>query len=146
MLIGTNIIGPEGIIINLREKKAYVSSYAIILEIDTKQQGSFIRRKLSAQHNLIVTPHSQALISFPSPGLPSDRDFFFEQSPSQGRIILFSHLIHHNMSSILLRNDSREQGSSDLHKTIDLGRLQKCFTRMFFMISSTPEYTACPPR
>ncbi len=36
MLIRTDIIGLEGIIINLREKTAYISSYAITLEIDTK--------------------------------------------------------------------------------------------------------------
>ncbi len=36
MLFGTDIFGLEGIIINLREKIAYVSSCAIILEIDAK--------------------------------------------------------------------------------------------------------------
>ncbi len=106
LLIGTNIIGPEGIIINLTEKTAYVSSCPITLKIDANQRGYFICWKLSVQHNIIVPTHSQVLIPFTSQGLPGDRDFLFELSPSQGRITLFSHLIDHHTSSIFIRNDS----------------------------------------
>ncbi len=46
MLIETDIIGPEGIILNLKEKTTYVSRCAITLDIDAKQQELFICRKL----------------------------------------------------------------------------------------------------
>lgn len=66
ILIETDIIGPKSIIINLREKTVYVSSCAITLDINAKQQGSLICRKLLRQCNIIVSTHSQALISFTS--------------------------------------------------------------------------------
>ncbi len=58
MLIETDIICQEGIIFSLREMTAYVSSYAITLEIDAKQRGPFICGKLLEQHNVIVSTHS----------------------------------------------------------------------------------------
>ncbi len=48
MLIRIDIIGPEDIIINPREQTTYISSCAIILEIDEKQQEFFIRWKFLA--------------------------------------------------------------------------------------------------
>ncbi len=80
MLVVIHIIGLESIIINLWEKTIYVSSCAIILKIDTKQRGLFIRRKLLTQYNLIISPHSHAPIPLTSPGLPNNRDLLFELS------------------------------------------------------------------
>lgn len=110
MMIGTDIISPEDIIINLREKSVYVSNCAINLKIDTKQKGLFIHRKLLAQHNVIVLLHSQALIPFTSQCFLGDRDFLFEPSSLQGRITLFSYLMNHNTPSIFVRNESSKVG------------------------------------
>ncbi len=130
MLIKTNIISPEGIIINLREKTAYVLSCAITLEIDAKLRGFFICRKLLAQYNFIVRPYSKALISFTFSGLPDDRDFLFEPSPLQGRITLFSHFIDHHTSSILVRNDSSKV--AQILRNYQLGAVKEMFYKNCF--------------
>ncbi len=107
IMIGTDIIGLEGIIIILTKKSAYVSSYVITFETDVNQQTPFICRTLLAQDNVIVSPHSQALISFTSTSLPDDRHILFKLLPSQGRITLFLHLMDYHSSSILIHNNCR---------------------------------------
>ena len=42
MLIENNIIGPEGIIINVVNKKARIDSYSTIVNITARPRGEFV--------------------------------------------------------------------------------------------------------
>ncbi len=79
-----------------------------------------------------------------SPGLLDNRDFVFEPSPSQGRITLFSHLIDHYTSSILVCNDSSKV--AQIPQNYQLGAVTEMFYENCFYAEVDSEYAAYPPR
>lgn len=48
MLIGNDIIGPEGIVIDVANKKAYIGSCKTEIKVTARPQGEFVRRNIHA--------------------------------------------------------------------------------------------------
>ncbi len=83
-------------------------------------------------------------MSFTSQGFPYDRDVLFEPLFSQGRITLFSHLMNHHTSSILVRNESSKV--AQILQNYQLRAVTEMFYKNCFHTELDSEYVACPPR
>ena len=78
MLIGNDIIEPEGIIIDIANKKARINSCSTIINITARSRGEFVRRKIYIKLSIFVPPHSEMILLIKEINLSNDRDFLFE--------------------------------------------------------------------
>ena len=78
ILIKNNIIGLEGIIINIANKKARIKSYKITINITIRSRGDFIRRKIYIKLSIFVSSNSKIILLIKEINLSNDRDFLFE--------------------------------------------------------------------
>ena len=107
MLIGNDIIGPEGIVIDVANKQARIGSCNATATITAKPRGEYVRKKVLAKEPTIVPPRSEMILPTKPIDLPSDRDFLFEPMKQvQTRMTMFAHIVDHKMSGILVRNES----------------------------------------
>ena len=143
MLIGNDIIGPEGILIDISKGSVYISSCGIKLMVDAKQRGPFIRREILAESNIVLPPHSERLIPFISPNLPDDRDFIFHPSPAPRSLTFFSHLIDRNNSAVVARNDSDH--AFQVPRKFRLGAVTEMYYENCYLSGLGPEHAECPP-
>lgn len=106
ILIGNDIIGPEGITIDVANQKAYVPGCKATVQITARQRGQFIRRALHAASHVVIPPQHQIFIPVRGiASLPQDRDFYFEPT-TQPSLALFAHLVDHKTKGIVARNES----------------------------------------
>lgn len=105
LLIGNDILSPEGFIIDIGRKSALIRSCAVTISINTKQRGQFLSRKLLASQESVVPPPSEAMIPLVKVPLPDDRDFLFHPT-AQANLTLYTHILDHETSKILVRNTS----------------------------------------
>lgn len=117
MLIGADIIGPEGISINPQEGTATIYSYDnISIPITmTPKSNERIRRTVKTQTKTTIPPRTKSNIRIKRPGkLPDDRDLFFrpeynaetERIRSAGGI--YAHAVDCNVSFGQISNRSDE--------------------------------------
>ena len=107
LLIGNNIISPEGFVIDVKKRSVLIQSCGVTVPIDTKQKGQFLTRKLLSSQETVVPPRSEAIISLVPLALPNDRDFLFHPA-TQANLTLFTHLVNHETSKVLVRNGSSQ--------------------------------------
>ncbi len=107
LLIGNDIMSPEGFVIDVKGKKALISSCEVTVPIDARQRGQFLARKLLTNQETIIPPNSEAMISLLPLPLPDDRDFLFHPA-TQPSLTLFTHIVDHRTSKILVRNASND--------------------------------------
>ena len=77
LLIGNNIISPEGFIIDVKKRSVLIGSCGVTIPIDAKQKGPFLTRRLLSSQETVLLPHSEAMVSRVPLLLPNDRDFLF---------------------------------------------------------------------
>ncbi len=105
ILIGNNILAPEGFVINIGLGYAIVRSCGIKITIRARQRGQFLRRKLFAKKDGVVPLRSKAMIPLLPISLLDDRDFLFHLT-AQANLTLFAHIIHHDTTKVLVQNTS----------------------------------------
>ncbi len=107
LLIGNNIKFPENFIIDVGRKSVFIGSCDVTVPIDARQRGQFLTRKLLASQETMVSPHSEAIIPLVPLPLPNNRDFLFHPA-TQPNLTLFTHLVNHQTSKVLVRNNSSQ--------------------------------------
>ncbi len=97
-------MSPEGFFI---EKKALIGSCKVTIPIDARKRGQFRARKLLTSQETIVLPNSEVMISLFPLSLPDDYDFLFHPA-TQPTLTLFTHIVDHRTSKVLVRNAPNE--------------------------------------
>ncbi len=105
ILVGNDILSPEGFVININKNHALIGSCGVTIPINTKQRGQFLSKKLLAENDGVVPPRSETMIPLLPVPLPDDRDFLFHPA-TQTNLTLFAHIIDHETSKVLVRNTS----------------------------------------
>ena len=77
ILIGNNILAPEGFVINIGLGHAIIGSCGVKITIRARQRGQFLRKRLFAEKDGVVPPRSEAMITLLPIPLPDNRDFLF---------------------------------------------------------------------
>ena len=101
ILIGNNIIGAEGITIDIAKEKIYIPGCKATIPITTRQRGQFVKKILHLTTYVTVLLQSQAFVSKNLLFLPLDRNFYFEPM-QQPKLSLFAHLVIYNTKGILV--------------------------------------------
>lgn len=91
-MIGNNIMSPKSFVIDVKERNLLVKSCGVTIPIDTRQKGQFLSRKLLASQEIMISPHSKAMVLLVPPHLSDNRDFLFH-SAIQTNLILFIQII-----------------------------------------------------
>ena len=107
LLIGNNIMSPEGFIIDIKRRSILIRSCGVTVPIDVRQRGQFFTRRLLASQDTVIPPRSEAMVSIVPLPLPDDRDFLFHPS-TQTSLTLFIHLVNHQTSKVFVRNTSNQ--------------------------------------
>ena len=105
MLVGNDVLCTEGFAINLSTSSALIHSCGVKIDINARQHSKFLRRRALASAPTIVPPQSEALVAFQHIELPDSRDFLFHPSP-QPHLTLYSHILDHTSTKILVRNNA----------------------------------------
>ena len=107
LLIGNDIMSSEGFIIDVKKRSALIENCRITVSIDARQRGQFLTRRLLSSQETVVLPCLEAMVSLVYLPLADDRDFLFHPT-TQANLTLFTHLINHKTSKVLVRNDSSQ--------------------------------------
>ena len=97
-------MSPEGFIIDVKKRSVLIGSCGVTVPIDARQRGQFLTRRLLSSQETVVPPRSKAIVSFVPLPLPDNRDFLFHPN-TQANLTLFTHLVDHKTSKVLVRND-----------------------------------------
>lgn len=105
LLISNDIIFPKSMIINLGKKTALIGACRVTIDMNAKQRGQFLASKLLTSHDSIISPRSEAMISFVKLLFPDDRDFLFHPTP-KANLTLYFYIMDYKTSKVLVRNAS----------------------------------------
>lgn len=104
MLVENDIIAPEGIMIDLANSIAFITSCNVRITITARQRDQPVRKKLMADTTVSLPPNSKSLVPVMHGALLCKRNFFFH--PVQKlHLTLFAHLIGHGTGKVLISND-----------------------------------------
>lgn len=107
LLIGNDIMSLEGFVIDVKGKNALIGSCGVTVPIDARQREQFLTRKLLASQETVLSPQSEAMVLLVPMPLPDDCDFLFHPT-TQANLTLFTHIVNHQTSKVLVRNASSE--------------------------------------
>lgn len=100
-------MSPESFIIDIKKRSVLIGSCGVTVSIDARQRGQFLTRKLLSSQETVVPPRSEAMVLLVPLPLPNDHDFLFYPA-TQANLTLFTHLVDHETSKVLVRNDSSQ--------------------------------------
>ena len=103
MLIGMDIMNPEGVDIINSKQVAWINSCQLEIPVQVHSKGASMKRPVSAREGRIIPPRSGANIEVHHFGLP-DRDYFFE--PADTNLTLFASVLDPNTTCIPVVNDT----------------------------------------
>ena len=104
MLVGNDVLCTEGFAVNLYNSSTLIHSCGVRIDINARQYSEFLRHRALASASTIIPPHSEALVAFQRIKLPDSRDFLFSPTPQQ-HLTLYSHLLDHTSTKVLVRNE-----------------------------------------
>ena len=105
LLIGNDIMSPEAMVIDLGKMTALIGACRVTINVDAKQRGQFLAKRLLTSQESVIPPLSEAMIPLVKVQLPDDRDFLFHLT-LQENLTLYSHIMDYETSKILVRNAS----------------------------------------
>lgn len=79
MLVGNNIIVPEGIMIDLANSTAFITSRNVWIAIIARQRGQSLIKKLMVDTTIFLPSNSKSLVLVIYGALLCNRDFFFSR-------------------------------------------------------------------
>ena len=105
-LVGTDILGPEQISIDLGKKEAHIGSCGVTIPIDIGSRNTTpaVQRVVHLRKTTMIPPHSILSVPIRCLGVPKDRDYIFE--PDDVNFSLYAHLVNSETSFIPVRNDT----------------------------------------
>ena len=107
MLIETNILRSEGIILNVSNKLTKIGSCeSMKIALKIHQRDPFVRRTITSSFAEAIPPEERTKIKIAmTKALLKDRDFIFEPSANVD-VSLYAHLVDAYTTEILVQNDS----------------------------------------
>ena len=144
MLIGNDIVGPEKIVLDVNQSKAFIGSCDATADITCRQRGQQYTRAIHARKTLTIPPRSECLIPVAKlSDVPTERDFLFEPI-AQTNITLYAHLVDAKVHGVIAKNET------DRHVRISkkqrLGTLCELdYENAFFAEHSSPSPPKEPP-
>ena len=141
MLVGNDVLCTEGFAVNLYNSSALIHSCGVRIDINARQHSEFLRHRALAIVLTIIPPHSEALVAFQRIKLPDSRDFLFSRAP-QHHLTLYSHLLDHNSTKVLVRNEAGRAIKIPLHHRLGYVTelpYESCFATLADLdVASTP--------
>lgn len=107
LLIGNNILSLESVVIDISGRKALIKSCRVKTTINTKQQRQFFAKKLCASQKTVVLSYSKAMVFLYQVFLLDNWDFFFHCT-IQTNLTLYSYIVNHETSKVLVKNASEQ--------------------------------------
>lgn len=142
MLVGNDVLCTEGFAINLSSSSALIHSCGVSIDINARQHSKFLRHRALASASTIIPPRSEALVAFRHIKLPDSRNFLFYPSPQQ-HLTLYFHLLDHNGTKVLVRNNADHAIKIPLHHR--LGYVTELPYESCFAISADFDLASTPP-
>ena len=111
LLVGMDILAPEGILIDLENRLATIRSCeSIQLPLTIESRSSKVDRTIFSEYEQTVQPHTRALLTIlgakgSALELPQDRDLLFEPD-CLDQLSVFAHLVDHTMEAVYVQNDT----------------------------------------
>ena len=141
MLIGNDIIGPEGIVLDIGQGHATIGN-GVQIDIVARQRKERFRTPVQAKDHSIVSPHSSRVLPIRAITVPEDRDFVFE--PAQHKALsLYAHLVDHSFKGVLVKNES--DFPVRLKRKHVLGAINDIDEENCFQMN-TVDLACCPPQ
>ena len=137
MLIGMDIMTPEGIDLINSKQRAWIDSCKLEFPIQTYSKGSSKKRIVSARKSQILPPHTATNVEVHHFGLP-DRDYFFE--PADTNLTLFAGIVDPNTNCIPVIN--RTDSYVRIPRNMRLGEVVEVEFDGVYHISSSEEEVA----
>jgi hypothetical protein len=127
VLIGTDILGPEAIVVDVARNQLVVGSCGITAPLSVTPRRERVERKLRSQKQVTIPPHTVMAVPVKYRGkvLPNDRDYsFLPRSDialgSSGGF--FAHIVDANVAAVQVRNASNR--AFVVPKNLMVGALQ----------------------
>ena len=114
MLVENDVLCTEGFAVNLYNSSALIHSCSVRIIITARQHSEFLRHRALVSASTIISPYSEALVAFQRIKLPDSRDFLFSSAPQQ-HLTLYSHLLDHTSTTVLIRNNAGHAIKIPLH-------------------------------
>lgn len=95
----------EAMAIDLRKKTALIDACKVTINVNAKQRGQFLARKLLISQDSVIPPHSKAMIFLVKLPLPNNRDFLFHPTP-QANLTLDSYIMDYETLKLFVSNGS----------------------------------------
>ena len=147
-LIGNDILGPEGIVLDLKNEKATVGACQNLeLALEVKTRSPQIRRSVLVRKKTVIPPGTRQAI--PVHGvkgnpleLPTDRDLLFEPRGNQ-KVAVFAHIVDCTIEAVFVQNDSTKDIT--LPRNTRLGDVVEYETDGYFVASPEDAGLAARP-
>lgn len=105
ILGGNEILSSKRFVINIKNMCAFIKSCEVTIPVNTKQCKYFLTRKLLASKEKRIPLHLDLMIPLVLVLLSDNCNFLFYPT-TQANLILYTHIIDHKTSKILVRNTS----------------------------------------
>lgn len=105
LLIENDIMSPENFVIDIDKRSTLIGSCKVTIPISVRQRGQFLMRKLLTSEVSVVSPWSEVMIPLVPVSVLDNRDFLFHPTVLPN-LTLFTHIVDHQTSKILVRNAS----------------------------------------
>ena len=142
MLIGNDVLYTESFTINLASASAHILSCGVTIVINARNHSQFLKRNVLANTTTFIPLKSEALVNIRQIPLPDSRDFLFQPFP-QEYLMLYSHLLNHTSSRILVRNDINR--SIQIPRSHRLGYITEILFENCFATSVDHDSASSPP-
>lgn len=103
LLIGNDIMSSEVMVINLEKKTALIGACRVTINVNAKQWGQFLAKRLLTSQESVIFPCSKAMILLVKLPLLNNRDFLFHPTP-QANLTFYSYIMDYKTTKILVRN------------------------------------------
>lgn len=108
ILIRTDVLGPEEVVLDLGKKKAFIGSCKVTIPIQVKAwSGKSVQRPVHILKTTIVPPLSTLAVPIHQlVTMPVGQDFLFE--PDDINISLYAHMVDTNTAAVIVQNDTSQ--------------------------------------
>lgn len=133
MLIGNDVLGPEGFVMDLGKGEAYIGSTGVTIPLEVRSAKSSVQRMVHIKQTTVVPPFAEMALQIHHCSLPESRDFLFE--PDDVELTMFAHMIDASTHCIIARNE----GPRPIHvpRNYRLGRISELDYPNAFQVDAT---------
>ena len=148
LLMGIDILAPEGIDVQLSRQTATIASCADVeIPISIQTRSSKVRKTVFTKTQMVIPPRTRKALPIQGPKgkpmeLPADRDLMFEPGIRQ-KVSVFAHIVDHTISEVFVQNDS--DVAITLPKNTRIGEVTEYEADGCFVVTSSEADLAAKP-